>query len=76
MVDFLPRTATSGDLEGICPDCGTMLYRRARRDALEAVGAGLDVTIREADVRIRQRNEPSLNDDSATRAVANADSQS
>jgi hypothetical protein len=76
MVDFLPRTATSGDLEGICPDCGTMLYRRVRRDALEAVGAGLDVTIREAGVRIRQRNEPSLNDDSATRAVTDANSQS
>jgi hypothetical protein len=76
MVDYLPRTATSGDLQGICPDCGTMLYRRVHRDALEAVRAGLDVTIREADVRIRQRKESSLNDDSANRDVVDAYSQS
>lgn len=76
MVDYLPRTATSGDLQGICPDCGTLLYRRVNRSALEAVLAGLEVTIREADVRIRQRKEPSLNHDSATGPVAHAYSQS
>lgn len=75
MVDYLPRTATSGDLQGICPDCNTMLYRRVSRAALEDVRAGLDVTIREADSRLRQRNEPSLNHDSATRPITNANSQ-
>ena len=58
MVDFLPRTATSGDLQGICPACDTLLYRRVNRAALEAVRAGLDVTFREADLRLRQCKEP------------------
>lgn len=75
MVDYLPRTATIGDLQGICPDCDTLLYRRVNRAALEDVRAGLDVTIREADLRLRQRNEPSLNHDSATPPFTNANSQ-
>jgi hypothetical protein len=76
IADYLPRTATSGDLQGICPDCDTLLYRRVNRSTLEVVCDGLDVTIREVDSRLRQRNEPSLNDDSATRSFAHADAQS
>ena len=53
-----------------------MLYRRVNLAALEAVRAGLDVTVREADARIRQREEPSLNHDFGTRALAHADAQS
>lgn len=49
MVDYLPRTPTTGDLQGICPDCNTLLYRRVNRAALGAILAGLDVTIKEAD---------------------------
>ena len=66
VADYLPRTASTGDLQGICPDCDAMLYRRVNLAALEAVRADLEVTIREADPRIRQREEPSLNHDSTT----------
>lgn len=66
VVDYRPRTASTGNLEGMCPDCGAMLYRRVNFTALEAVRADLEVTIREADSRIRQREEPSLNHDSTT----------
>jgi excisionase family DNA binding protein len=64
MVDYFPRTDTSGNLQGICPDCDSMLNRGAKLADLEAICADLDVTIRERAERIRQRKEPSLNHDS------------
>jgi excisionase family DNA binding protein len=76
MADYLPRTTTTGDLQGICPKCDAMLYRRVRLRSLEAVRGGLDVTVREGNGRISQRDEPSLNHDSGNRPVAHADAQS
>jgi hypothetical protein len=75
VVEFLPRTPSTGDLQGICPTCDAMLYRRVSVAALESVRAGLDVMIRDADPRIRQRSEPSLNRDSTNRPIAHADTQ-
>src|SRR5215475_3445901 len=63
IADYQPRTAASGDLQGICPKCNTMLYRRVSLAALEAVSVGLDVRITEEDSRLRQCNGPSLNRD-------------
>jgi hypothetical protein len=74
-VDYLPRTASSGNLEGICPECMTMIYRSASLAKLEEILAGLDVTIREGDGRIRQRKEPSPNHDSRHRDTDDADAQ-
>jgi hypothetical protein len=76
MVDYLPLTPTSGNLQGICPECDGLIYRRANRAALDAVCAGLDVTIKEADSRLRRRTEPSLNHDSTTGAIAHDEAQS
>jgi hypothetical protein len=75
MVGYLPRTATSGDLLGKCPDCDTMLYRRVSQATQQAVCAGLDVKIKEGDLRIRQRKEPSLNHDSTIRPFSHAHAQ-
>lgn len=75
VVDYLPRTATLGDFQGICPDCDSMLYRRVSRVAIEEVRGGIDVTIRDADVRIRQRKEPSLNHDSRHSGATHAEAQ-
>jgi hypothetical protein len=75
VADWLPRTASAGDLQGICPVCEGMLYRRVRLADLEAVRAGLDVTVREGDGRIRQCAEPSLNHDSGSRPPTHADAQ-
>jgi hypothetical protein len=72
-VDYLPRTAHSGNLEGICPECMTMIYRSVSLAKLEAFRGGLDVTIREGDGRLRQRKEPPLNHDS--RDTDDADAQ-
>jgi Helix-turn-helix domain len=30
MVDYVPLTAASGNLEGICPDCSGLMYRRIK----------------------------------------------
>lgn len=73
MADYLPRTGSTGDLQGICPDCDAMLYRRISFAAMATVRGDLDVTIRDADLRLRQRKEPSLNHDSGTGPATDAD---
>lgn len=75
VVDYLPRTATSGDFQGICPNCDSILYRRVNLAALDEVRGGLDVTIREGDPRLRQRKEPSVNHDSGHPRATHANAQ-
>ena len=76
VADYLPCTAISGNLVGICPTCDAMLYRRVSFARLETIRSDLQVTIREGDGRIRQRKEPSLNHDSGYRPLDHADTQS
>jgi hypothetical protein len=76
MADFVPRTGSTGNLQGICPVCDLMLYRRVGFAALAAIQGDLDVTIREEDLRLMQRKEPSLNHDSGTGPATDADAQS
>lgn len=75
MADFVPRTISTGDLMGICPVCDLMLYRRVGFAALTATKGDLDVTIKEEDLRLMQRKEPSLNHDSGTGPAPDADAQ-
>jgi len=48
MADYLPITERLGNLEGICPDCGAMIYRRASLAKLAQIRGKLDITFREA----------------------------
>ena len=48
MADYLPITERLGNLEGICPDCGAMIYRRASLAKLDQIRGKLDITFREA----------------------------
>ncbi len=41
MVDYRPETATGGRLEGLCPDCDRMIFRRVSHALLPAICAGL-----------------------------------
>jgi hypothetical protein len=75
MADFVPRTSATGDLLGICPVCDLMLYRRVGFAALTATKGELDVTIKEEDLRLMQRKEPSLKHDSGTGPRTDADTQ-
>lgn len=43
--DYRPRTARSGILVGLCPDCECLIHRIVRRADLDRVAAGLEVTI-------------------------------
>jgi hypothetical protein len=64
-VDYRPRTATSGNLEGLCPECGRMLYRGVALAKLETIRGNLDVRYLDGDLRISTRRFPSLNPDSS-----------
>jgi hypothetical protein len=64
MVDYLHITATSGNLRALCPDCGTLMHRRAALAKLNTVGADLEIAFPQAAPRIRERTGPSLNCDS------------
>jgi Helix-turn-helix domain len=70
MADYLPITATSGNLRALCPDCGTFMHRRAAFAKLNIVGAGLDITFPQAVSRIRETAVPSVNRDSSLKAQA------
>jgi hypothetical protein len=43
MADYVPITATSGNLRGICPTCDKLVYRRVALAALDTVGRNLDI---------------------------------
>jgi hypothetical protein len=64
MAEYVPLAPTFGNLQGLCPVCEAMLFRRVNLAKLQAVSAGLDVTVRPADSRISKSEEPCLNHDS------------
>jgi hypothetical protein len=76
MADYIPLTATTGNLQGICPDCESMLNRIVSRAKLDAVKGVLAVTFKQADERLCQRAEPSLNHDSGPPIAPHAKTQS
>lgn len=63
MVEATRQNATTANLSALCDDCGTMMYRRTRLDAIGAIMPNLDVQVREGRPRICERPEPSLNCD-------------
>ena len=63
LVEYTSFNATTGNLIALCDSCGRVMYRRARLDALPSKMPNLDVQIREAQPRLIERSEPSLNCD-------------
>lgn len=55
---------SKGQLVGICPDCGTMMYRRVNPNRIEQMQGHLEVTVRQAQPRITDTSTPNLNGDS------------
>jgi hypothetical protein len=64
MADCVQSGDTTGTLQGICPDCGRMIYRRVNPQELAAVLGDLEVTVRQAQTRIRDMMKPNVNCDS------------
>jgi hypothetical protein len=61
--DYVPVTPTSGNLRGTCPDCGSRIYRRVSLHKLAASIGNLEVQLPQAQQRISDTAEPSLNSD-------------
>ena len=63
MADYLPITESLGNLEGICPDCSAMIYRRASQAKLREIQGNLDITFSEAERQVNESESPSVNSD-------------
>jgi excisionase family DNA binding protein len=62
IAEFVPVNARSGNLRGICPDCGSLAHRRHSYAQLEAIRSFLDVTIVEPVTRLNDGSQHSTND--------------
>ena len=63
MADYLPVTATLGNLIGMCPTCDAMMYRRVSLARIEQVRGKLDITLPQAPPHIDESAKPSVNSD-------------
>jgi hypothetical protein len=59
-LEYVQMRPGSGNLGGICIDCGTVMHRRVRQAAIHSVLPGLLVQIREAPPRLSGSPDPSL----------------
>jgi hypothetical protein len=69
-VEYIPKTATTGLLAGLCPVCASMLYRLTKTATLAAASGDLKVTRRPAQQRLCDSPAPSLNVDFKQKAKA------
>jgi hypothetical protein len=58
---YLPLSPSSGNLRATCADCGTRMYRRVSLHKLAAVAGALQVALPQAQQRIVEGVDPSLN---------------
>lgn len=63
MADYVPVTASLGNLVAICPACETMMYRRVNLAKLEQVRGKLDITMPQAPQHIGESAQPTVNSD-------------
>jgi helix-turn-helix protein len=64
IADCVQTTDTVGTLQGICPDCIRMVYRRVNPQKLKAVRGDLEITVTQARPRIEGTMKPIVNCDS------------
>jgi hypothetical protein len=64
MTECIVTSRTAGTLQGICPDCNRMIYRRVNPQKLRAIRGDLDVTLTQARPRIEETPKPIVNCDS------------
>ena len=65
MVECVATGDTNGTLQGICPDCDRMIYRKVNPRKLAAVRGNLDITVTQARPRIEETTRPNVNCDSS-----------
>jgi hypothetical protein len=64
IAECIRTSETAGTLQGICPDCNRMIYRRVNPLKLDEVRGDLDITVRQARTRIEETENPNVNCDS------------
>lgn len=69
MVDFIPISATGGNVRAICATCETVMHRRAAKASLATILPGCDVQIAQAPARLKDCPSPSLNCDLERQAM-------
>lgn len=63
MADYVPLSATLGNLVGICPVCDALMYRRCSPAKLALVQGCLAVTFPKAQERLGNSTKPTVNSD-------------
>ena len=63
MADYLPVTATLGNLIAICSACEAMMYRRVSLARIEHIRGALEITLPQELPRISESAGPSVNSD-------------
>lgn len=69
MVDYLPISATGGNVRAICATCETVMHRRAAKASLATILPGCDVQFVQAPSRLKGSPSPSLNCDMERQAT-------
>jgi hypothetical protein len=69
MADLIQEKARVGRLEGLCPNCGTLICRRVSLSNIEAVMGDLDVRISLHSLRLIEPGKLAVNCDSDIGAV-------
>ena len=64
IADCIQTSATTGALQGICPDCDRIIYRRVNPQKLNGVRGDLEITVTRARTRIEETSNPNVNCDS------------
>jgi hypothetical protein len=61
MAEYIPRTQKIGNLRGICPNCGGLIHRGVALAKLDTVRGDLDISFPEANPRLGESAEPTVN---------------
>ena len=63
MADYVVSLGAIGNIQGLCPQCGTLMNRRVNVTKLNEVRGELDVRITAAVRHIGDSSRPSVNSD-------------
>jgi hypothetical protein len=63
MAEYQPITEKFGNLIAICPDCESMVYRRASLAKLAQVRGNMDFTFPQAQGQVSESSQPTVNRD-------------
>src|SRR5262249_52534860 len=63
--EYLPVTVRSGNLRATCADCGTRMFRRVSLHKLATVASDLQVALPQAQQRLMESTNPSVDCDLA-----------